>query len=110
MQFERKRNIKKINDKSDALLKLEKYKGLMGLEISLSDREYIEKIIKGIEYNQFSQPKIKEIEKAFKNNKDIGILEAIKRRLCFVKRGCAFDERWFEHSINFKWRSILGIR
>ena len=78
-QFERRRNIKKINNKPDALLKLEKYKELMGFEISLSDREYIEKIIKGIEYNQFSQPKTKEIEKAFKNNKDIGILEAIKK-------------------------------
>ena len=78
-QFERRRNIKKINNKPDALFKLEKYKELMGFEISLSDREYIEKIIKGIEYNQFSKPKIKEIEKAFKNNKDIGILEAIKK-------------------------------
>ena len=79
LQFERRRNIKKINNKPDALFKLEKYKELMEFEISLSDREYIEKIIKGIEYNQFSQPKIKEIEKAFKNNKDIGILEAIKK-------------------------------
>ena len=77
-QFERRKNIKKINHKPDALLKLEKYKGLMQFEISSSDREYIEKIIKGIEYNQFSQPKIKDIEKAFKNNKDIEILKAIK--------------------------------
>ena len=77
-QFERRKNIKKINDKPNALLMLEKYKDVMSFEISSSDIEYIEKIIKGIEYNQFSSPQIKDIEKAFKNNKDIEILKAIK--------------------------------
>lgn len=78
-EFERKRNIKKIISKPDALLKLEKYKEIMEFEISSSDREYIEKIINGMEYNQFSPKQIKDIEKAFKNNKDIEILEAIKK-------------------------------
>ncbi|WP_236847075.1 C-terminal helicase domain-containing protein [Brachyspira catarrhinii] len=77
-QFERRKNIKKINDKPNALLMLERYKNVISFEISLSDKEYIEKIIKGIEYNQFSSPQIKDIEKAFKNNKDIEILKAIK--------------------------------
>ena len=78
-QFERRKNIKKINDKPNALLMLEKYKNVMSFEISSSDIEYIEKIIKGIEYNQFSLPQIKDIEKAFRNNKDIEILKAIKK-------------------------------
>ena len=78
-QFERRKNIKKINDKPNALLMLEKYKDVMSFEISSSDIEYIEKIIKGIEYNQFSLPQIKDIEKAFRNNKDIEILKAIKK-------------------------------
>ena len=78
-QFERRKNIKKINDKPNALLMLEKYKDVMSFEISSSDKEYIEKIIKGIEYNQFSTKQISGIEKAFKNNKDIEILKAIKK-------------------------------
>ena len=77
--FERRKNIKKINYKPDALLKLERYKEIMGLEISLNDREYIEKIIKGIEYNIFTEKQIKNIEKAFKNNKEIEILKEIKK-------------------------------
>lgn len=76
--FERRKNIKKINYKPDALLKLERYKEIMGLEISLNDREYIEKIIKGIEYNIFTEKQIKNIEKAFKNNNGIEILKEIK--------------------------------
>ena len=76
--FERRKNIKKINYKPDALLKLERYKEIMGLEISLNDREYIEKIIKGIEYNIFAEKQIKNIEKAFKNNNGIDILKEIK--------------------------------
>ena len=76
--FERRKNIKKINYKPDALLKLERYKEIMGLEISLNDREYIEKIIKGIEYNIFTEKQIKNIEKAFKNNNGIDILKEIK--------------------------------
>ncbi len=79
VEFERKRNIKKISNKPDALLKLEKYKEIMEFEISSSDREYIEKIINGMEYNQFSTKQIKDIEKAFKNNRDIEILKAIKK-------------------------------
>ena len=51
----------------------------MGLEISLNDREYIEKIIKGIEYNIFTEKQIKNIEKAFKNNNGIEILKEIKK-------------------------------
>lgn len=77
--FERRKNIKKINYKPDALLKLERYKEIMGLEISLNDREYIEKIIKGIEYNIFTEKQIKNIEKAFKNNNGIEILKEIKK-------------------------------
>lgn len=77
-QFEIRKNIKKINNKPDALFSLEKYKDIMELEISSSDREYIEKIIKSIEYNQLSSKQIKDIEKAFKNNKDIEILKEIK--------------------------------
>ena len=77
--FERRKNIKKINYKPDALLKLERYKEIMGLEISLNDREYIEKIIKGIEYNIFTEKQIKNIEKAFKNNNGIDILKEIKK-------------------------------
>lgn len=77
--FERRKNIKKINCKPDALLKLERYKEIMGLEISLNDREYIEKIIKGIEYNIFTEKQIKNIEKAFKNNNGIEILKEIKK-------------------------------
>ena len=76
--FERRKNIKKINYKPDALLKLERYKEIMRLEISLNDREYIEKIIKGIEYNIFTEKQIKNIEKAFKNNNGIEILKEIK--------------------------------
>lgn len=77
--FERRKNIKKINYKPDALLKLERYKEIMGLEISLNDIEYIEKIIKGIEYNIFTEKQIKNIEKAFKNNNGIEILKEIKK-------------------------------
>ena len=77
--FERRKNIKKINYKPDALLKLERYKEIMGLEISLNDREYIEKIINGIEYNIFTEKQIKNIEKAFKNNNGIEILKEIKK-------------------------------
>lgn len=77
--FERRKNIKKINYKPNALLKLERYKEIMGLEISLNDREYIEKIIKGIEYNIFTEKQIKNIEKAFKNNNGIEILKEIKK-------------------------------
>lgn len=77
--FERRKNIKKINYKPDALLKLERYKEIMGLEISLNDREYIEKIIKGIEYNIFTEKQIKNIEKAFKNNNGIEIFKEIKK-------------------------------
>ena len=77
--FERRKNIKKINYKPDALLKLERYKEIMGVEISLNDREYIEKIIKGIEYNIFTEKQIKNIEKAFKNNNGIEILKEIKK-------------------------------
>lgn len=77
--FERRKNIKKINYKPDALLKLERYKEIMGFEISLNDREYIEKIIKGIEYNIFTEKQIKNIEKAFKNNNGIEILKEIKK-------------------------------
>lgn len=77
--FERRKNIKKINYKPDALLKLERYKEIMGLEISLNDREYIEKIIKGIGYNIFTEKQIKNIEKAFKNNNGIEILKEIKK-------------------------------
>lgn len=77
--FERRKNIKKINYKPDALLKLERYKEIMELEISLNDREYIEKIIKGIEYNIFTEKQIKNIEKAFKNNNGIEILKEIKK-------------------------------
>lgn len=77
--FERRKNIKKINYKPDALLKLERYKEIMGLEISLNDREYIEKIIKGIEYDIFTEKQIKNIEKAFKNNNGIEILKEIKK-------------------------------
>lgn len=77
--FERRKNIKKINYKPDALLKLKRYKEIMGLEISLNDREYIEKIIKGIEYNIFTEKQIKNIEKAFKNNNGIEILKEIKK-------------------------------
>lgn len=77
--FERRKNIKKTNYKPDALLKLERYKEIMGLEISLNDREYIEKIIKGIEYNIFTEKQIKNIEKAFKNNNGIEILKEIKK-------------------------------
>lgn len=76
-QFERMQNIKKIDNKQDILIKLKKYKD-MESEISLSDREYIEKIIKAIEYNQLSKIQIKDIEKVFKNNRDIEILKGIK--------------------------------
>ncbi len=82
--FERRKNIKKINYKPDALLKLERYKEIMGLEISLNDREYIEKIIKGIEYNIFTEKQIKNIEKAFKNNKEIEILKEIKKIIILI--------------------------
>ena len=76
--FERRKNIKKINNKPNALSKLERYKEIMGEDISLSDKEYIEKIIKGINYNIFNENQIKNIEKAFKNNKEIEILKEIK--------------------------------
>lgn len=76
-QFERMQNIKKTDNKQDILIKLKKYKD-MEFKISLSDREYIEKIIKAIEYNQLSKIQIKDIEKVFKNNRDIEILKGIK--------------------------------
>lgn len=76
-QFERMQNIKKTYNKQDILIKLKKYKD-MEFKISLSDREYIEKIIKAIEYNQLSKIQIKDIEKVFKNNRDIEILKGIK--------------------------------
>lgn len=77
-QFERMRNIKKIDNKPNAYIQLEKYKDVMGLELSSSDREYIEKIINAIEYNILTRTQIKDIEKAFKNNKNIEILKEIK--------------------------------
>lgn len=86
--FERRKNIKKINYKPDALLKLERYKEIMGLEISLNDREYIEKIIKGIEYNIFTEKQIKNIEKAFKNNNGIEILKEIKKIIDYSSLNC----------------------
>ena len=78
-QFERMRNIKKIDNKPNAYIQLEKYKEVMGLELSSSDKEYIEKIINAIEYYQLTKTQIKDIEKAFKNNKNIEILKEIKK-------------------------------
>lgn len=77
-EFERRKNIKKINYKPNVLILLEKYLDDMRLDISFEDSKYIEKIMKAIEYNYFSSIQIKSVEKAFKNNKGIEILKTVK--------------------------------